>query len=208
MTDVTLDCLGSVILFNEKNRYCSNCLFKEQCSEVVQKNKAAIEEAFGRPLYGAGGKFWERAAVTSRKRKTLAVKLSTPTLITPDKPKAAKPVIKAPANKLAPVDAMETEGLPKKVYDQLAKWIRNGIDPSVIERCENPFEHKTNFKIEGQFAEAYLSLFEKPTKRELKDAMVALQTHTGKVWTDSSLQSNINLVSGAFKACGYLLFKE
>ncbi len=206
-----MDCFGSVILYNKgEEGYCSRCPLQLSCAAQVAENRVLLEEALRRPVFDDEGKFWEAGRRTSLQRRAMAAEQSSaaaakkpivpvPAPAAPAKPKAITP----PGTLLAPRDAMSIDGLPKKVHEELVKWVKNSIAPELVLEGKNPFQHTTNFKFANLYVEAWLRTPGKPSKRTLREVIASIMEEQGdKPWSLASMQSNVNIVTGAFFACG------
>lgn len=211
MTDYNMGCLGSILMFNEADAYCISCHLRTQCKELVEQNRGEIQAALGRPVFG--DKAWLGKA-RAAKRKHEAARKQSGDVVVEEKPKPAKkaapkPVRTAPPNKMTPAEAMQHGEHPVKVVKALDAWVRHGVDPSLIEEGRNPFEYVGGQVLAQVFTEAVLRLGGRPSKRAVREEMIKIQHETGgTIWSDGTVSSNVNIISGAFFACGYDLLEE
>lgn len=212
MTEVVMGCRGSVVLYKETDSYCSTCPIRVECAEEAKQNVQKLQDALSKPVFEAQGKWWAGAVMTSRRRRAKAYSQSTAkpqdvVVTTAAKP---NPSVVAPALcKLSPFDALNAaQDLKVRVRSELERWVRKGIDPSLIEANQNPFENSSGMKFAEMFASAVLK-HGVVSKMELQAAICALQQSKGEAaWSSSSLQSNINIVAGCFRACGHTVLQE
>ena len=219
MPDLNMGCFGSVIMFKAEDAYCAQCPLKANCEVKVKETAELLEEAMGKPIYQSEGKFWGDGLLRARRHAKAAIEQSTPKPIEPaPEPKAAPkakrapalkaaPVASAPASKLTPHEASLLPDLRVKVKQLLESWSARGIDPSKVDAGENPFEGRTDATWD-YLCVASIIVLGKPTKRELAAEIAARQVVVGKSWSDASINSCINITTGAFLACGYELLKE
>lgn len=207
MTDFTMDCLGSLIIYNEGKGYCASCQLRDRCASEVAANRKRMEEALGQPVYEEGGKFWLAAKKRSQQRAALAYKLSTVKSVEAAPPRPVAAV--TPASIITPYEASRKEGLPVKVRQALEKWIQKGITPESICDGINPFASVTGLKFPTLLADVVIARGTGMTKAELRKAIAQEMQDRGEpVWSDPSIQSNVNIVAGAFAACGIQIVKE
>lgn len=208
-----MGCFGSVMLYAEEDSYCAQCPLREACAIQVAKNQELMQEALGRPVFEAHGKYWASAVQLSRKKRAMAAEMSTSGIAPAKAPKPAAskpaPVTVAPLSKLTPSDAFDAgEKLPKKVRERLDKWVQKGVDPSLIERSINPFDHISGCKVDLLIAAIYIGKG-KQSKSDFTAWLAAsARKDDGEPWTLAAVQSNLNIIAGAFKACGYELYTE
>lgn len=202
-----MGCFGSVMLFNVDDEYCKRCAFREECEKQVVTNRIELERALGAPVYDKTKQFWKRTKLASKVKRAMADEQSRPPQAKIEaSAKAPRPVPILPAGKLAPFDAAQIDGLPVKVRQELIRWHDRGIDPSRIERGENPFEGYDGVK----FPHTLTSIFIKSgarTKRQYADEIFSTLTTMGTAWKMQGINSNINITMGAFRACGYEVVK-
>lgn len=215
MTIKAMGCFGSVMLYNEDDAYCRQCPRRVECGQAVEKNKVALEEALGAPVFQSNS-FWRRTKLISQNKRAMAMEQSTPKPVVDEKPADAKPA-PAPEKRSAPAvatvkrnpyDVIQSgEKLPTKVEKELGRWASKGIDPLGIEKGVNPFTDIPGTKVAFAIADVYLE--HKPaSKPEFKRLLAdALEKSDGKPWSDASLNSNLNIVLQAFAACGHQLIK-
>lgn len=217
MTESAMGCFGSIMLHDEADSYCQQCPVMADCKAAVDQNRVKIEASIGRPLFE--GNIVTRVKAMTRAKQDAArdaAKVESLPIQDPKSKPAHRPVqavpapapLTAPANKLTPYQASLRTDLKVKVKEQLEVWVSKGIDPALIDSRTNPFAGRHGFKIANQIVEALLLHSGKPTKAQLQADIAAAQAQTGeKQWSAASLQSNINIVTGAFAACGYVLLE-
>lgn len=213
-----MGCYGSVMLYQEGDDYCQRCPLRVECAIAVQHNRVVLEEALGKPVFDPQKEFWKRTRLVSNARHSMAREQSTPqpkpaaetTPAPAPKPApAVTPVPKTPAvsavagQKLSPADAAQLPDLRKKVQEELVRWGIKSVDPSLLDHQVNPFATVAGTKFAEYVCEVYLAKG-KLSKGAYRDEIAALQAAKGEEpWSIASLQSNINIVSGALAACGY-----
>lgn len=214
MSELKLECKGSILLFSEDDTYCKQCPLFAECKIEVDRNRSTIQELMGRPVFKS--ETWQEMARTTQRRRAMAQSQSEPKpkpAPTAQKPAPVAPVASAPVAvatgiKRTPTEAMTLDGLQVKVRAQLERWHNKAVDPSGIERGENPFTSIPGMEFPTYFANAVLQLGV-TTKRALMDQIAADQLAIkGESWSQGSLQSNVNILAGAFAACGYNVIQE
>lgn len=203
-----MGCFGSVILYNEDDSYCKACPLRAECEVMVQRNRLALEQALNRPVFEAQGKFWAEAAKRTRKRRAMAMEQSSarPKVVVEAVPATAPPAHASTSDdttKRSPYEAKQLPDLRTKVRERLDIWLAKGIDPSQIEQGVNPFADASGCSVDALISTIFLA-HGPLTKPGIMRAMADCQQRSGgKVWTEASLRSNINIVAGAYLACGY-----
>lgn len=213
-----MDCFGSILLFSEENDYCQRCPLKEACAVEVETNRVHVNAAMERPIFDEEGKFWKKAQRVTRQKAAMALELSTPKPAVKPKPATPKAPPKATATpspavggvaRCKPFEAAQVEGLPVKVRQELEKWAARGIDPTVMLKLENPFSTASGFKFQEALSAVVATHGFNLEKGELGQAVTELMIHReGKSWSPASVQSNVNITTGAYLACGIRIFKE
>jgi hypothetical protein len=212
-----MDCLGSVLLFRKESAYCTRCPLKNACEDQVAENRIHLEEALRKPVFDADGKFWVAAQKKSVQKKALATHLSSAAAAVkpaelPPEVKPVEPKVMTPAalgHTLEPSEAMRLEGLPTKVRQEVERWMKKSVDLTSIAIDVNPFIGIAGTDFATDFTDAYLRMPGKPSKKAIGIEIENIRAARGQAaMTPASLQSNVNIVSGAYKACGYNLIAE
>lgn len=208
MTDLKMDCMGSVILHG-KDGYCGKCPLFDECAVAAQENRVHMEVALSQPVFAEDGKFWVGAARRrAQKREVSNAQLQGEAPPAPPAPRKPAPIAMA-ATFLTPYEASTQPDLPVKVRQELLRWVRKGVDPHVIAGAStNPFATVTGFAFAHSLVEVLLQ--EGPmTKSALLGRVADFHSRAcGKAWATSSVQSNVNIILGALGACGINLLKE
>jgi hypothetical protein len=217
MTNYIPGCYGSVLLYNRDDEYCKVCPLALECGPETGRNREIMQKEIGAPMFEAKPQFWQVRQKTAlrrdqaQKQSTPKSKLepastpaSTAVSVPAPVPKQAQPV-----TKITPVDAMDLPDLKVKVRQELERWAARGINPADLLAGINPFANHIGFKFASAFASGCMKLYQ-PTKAQLIQEIEAEFAARGEsAWSRGSLQSNVNIVLGAFKACGYhIIIKE
>lgn len=199
MAELRMGCFGSVIVFSESDQFCQRCPLFEQCKAQVEDNKRQLEELLGHPVFAPGGSFWRKA--TSRKAKQVRHAVTTV------KTKTTRVVVEPTGDKSLPVHAQDLPQLKVKERKTLHRWAEHNVDLSLLDKHLNPFDGFITFHIERQLITAYFK-HGRMTKKELVAELERSLAASGHTWSRTSVDSHVNFIVGALRACGYGVLKE
>lgn len=196
MTDLQLRCFGSVVVYNPEDSYCSVCPVRVECEKAVISNRLAIAKEMKAPVFEDSEMWAEKKPRAARVRKKKVETIASPA--------APAPVVSADI-----FSAMNRSDLPKKVHAEVVRWVTKAIDLAALSEGRNPFDGVDGVNTAQMIVEVALRSSTLPTKRQLVGEIITSQTASGgKVWTNDSVSSNVNIVAGALAACGYKIVEN